>query len=123
MRFFLMGRAHYARFGFSVRRVLTDNGSCYKHWLFRKLLHRQHVKHRFTRPSTPRTNGKAERFIQTALREWAYAHSYQNSEERVLQLDPWLHHSNFHRPHAGLKLTTPPSRSGLDRNNLLSLHS
>lgn len=123
MRFFLMARAHYARFGFSIRRVLTDNGSCYKHWLFRKLLHRQHVKHRFTRPYTPRTNGKAERFIQTALREWAYARSYQNSEERLCQLDPWLHDYNFHRPHASLKLNTPASRSGLNRNNLMSLHS
>ena len=122
MRFFLMARAHYARFGFSIRRVLTDNGSCYKHWLFRKLLHRQHVKHRFTRPYTPRTNGKAERFIQTALREWAYARSYQNSEERHGQLDPWLHNYNFHRPHSSLKLNSPASRSGLNRNNLLSLH-
>lgn len=94
MRFFLMARAHYARFGIAIRRVLTDNGSCYKHWLFRKLLHRQHVKHRFTRPYTPRTNGKAERFIQTALREWAYARSYQNSDERRHQLDPWLHNYN-----------------------------
>jgi len=121
-RFFLMARAHYARFGFSIRRVLTDNGSCYKHWLFRKLLHRQHVKHRFTRPYTPRTNGKAERFIQTTLCEWAYARSYQNSEERRGQLDPWLHNYNFHRPHASLNLKTPASRSGLNRNNLLSLH-
>jgi transposase InsO family protein len=123
MRFFLMARAHYARFGFSIRRVLTDNGSCYKHWLFRKLLHRQHIKHRFTRPYTPRTNGKAERFIQTALREWAYARSYQNSDQRLEQLDPWLHDYNFHRPHSSLKLNTPASRSGLNRNNLLSLHS
>jgi transposase InsO family protein len=123
MRFFLMARAHYARFGFSIRRVLTDNGSCYKHWLFRKLLHRQHVKHRFTRPYTPRTNGKAERFIQTALREWAYARSYQHSLEREEQLDLWLHDYNFHRPHASLKLNTPASRSGLNRNNLLSLHT
>ena len=123
MRFFLLARAHYARFGFSIRRVLTDNGSCYKHWLFQKLLHRQHVKHRFTRPYTPRTNGKAERFIQTALREWAYARSYQNSDERLLQLDPWLHDYNFHRPHSSLKLSTPASRSGLNRNNLVSLHS
>jgi transposase InsO family protein len=122
MRFFLMARAFYARFGISIRRVLTDNGSCYKHWLFRKLLHRQHVKHRFTRPYTPRTNGKAERFIQTALREWAYARSYQNSEQRLDQLDPWLHEYNFHRPHSSLKLNTPASRSGLNRNNLLSLH-
>ena len=123
MRFFLMARAHYARFAITIRRVLTDNGSCYKHWLFRKLLHRQHVKHRFTRPYTPRTNGKAERFIQTALREWAYARSYQNSDERLIQLDPWLHEYNFHRPHASLKLNTPASRSGLNRNNLLSLHN
>jgi transposase InsO family protein len=122
MRFFLMARAYYARFGFSIRRVLTDNGSCYKHWLFGKLLHRQHVKHRFTRPYTPRTNGKAERFIQTALREWAYARSYLNSEQRLAQLDPWLHEYNFHRPHASLKLNSPASRSGLNRNNLLSLH-
>jgi transposase InsO family protein len=123
MRFFLLARAFYARFGFSIRRVLTDNGSCYKHWLFRKLLHRQHVKHRFTRPYTPRTNGKAERFIQTALREWAYARSYQNSDQRLAALNPWLHDYNFHRPHASLNLNSPASRAGLNRNNLLSLHS
>jgi len=122
MRFFLMARAHYARFGISIRRVLTDNGSCYKHWRFRMLLHRQHVKHRFTRPYTPRTNGKAERFIQTALREWAYARSYLNSGQRELQLDLWLHDYNFHRPHASLNFNPPASRSGLSRNNLLSLH-
>src|ERR1035438_922037 len=122
MRFFLMARAYYARFGISTRRVLTDNGSCYNHWLFRSLLHRQHVKHRFTRPYTPRTNGKAERFIQTALREWAYARSYLHSMEREQQLDLWLHDYNFHRPHASLNLNSPASRSGLNRNNLLSLH-
>jgi transposase InsO family protein len=118
-----MTRAHFNRFGFSIRRVLTDNGSCYKHWLFRKTLCHQHVKHRFTRPYTPRTNGKAERFIQTALREWAYARSYQNSAEREEQLEYWLHDYNFHRPHVSLKLQTPASRAGLNRNNLLSLHS
>jgi len=122
MRFFLMARAHFNRFGFSVRRVLTDNGSCYRDGYFRKLLHEQNVKQRFTRPYTPRTNGKAERFIQTALREWAYARTYQNSDERLTQLDLWLHDYNFHRPHSSLKLNTPASRSGLNRNNLLSLH-
>jgi hypothetical protein len=61
------------------------------------LLH-QHVKHRFTRPYTPRTKGKAERFIHTALREWAYARSYQTSLGCHEQLDPWLHDYNFHRP-------------------------
>jgi transposase InsO family protein len=121
--FFHMTRAHFSRFGFAVRRVLTDNGSCYRHWLFRRLLHAQRVKHRFTRPYTPRTNGKAERFIQTALREWAYARTYQNSLERHQQLDPWLHDYNFHRQHASLNHKTPASRAGLNRNNLLSLHS
>jgi len=122
IHFFLMARAHYARFGFSIRRVLTDNGACYRHWLFRQTLHRQHIQHRFTKPYTPRTNGKAERFIQTALREWAYARSYQNSAEREERLDPWLHDYNFHRPHASLNLNTPASRSGLNRNNLVRLH-
>ncbi len=122
LRFFFLTRAFYSRFGFSVRRVLTDNGSCYRDGTFRMTLNQQHIKHRFTRPYTPRTNGKAERFIQTALREWAYARSYNNSSERELQLDPWLHDYNFHRPHASLNLNTPASRSGLNRNNLLSLH-
>ena len=101
--------------------MLTDNGACYRNWLFRKTLRQHHIKHRFTRPYTPRTNGKAERFIQTTLREWAYARSYQNSTEREEQLDPWLHDYNFHRPHVSLNLNTPASRSGLSRNNLLSL--
>ncbi len=118
-----MARAHYARFGISIRRLLTDNGSCYRDWRFMKIVQRQHVKHRFTRPYTPRTNGKAERFIQSALREWAYARSYQNSLEREIELQTWLHDYNFHRPHASLNLNPPVSRSGLNRNNLLSLHS
>ena len=123
IRFFLMARAHFNRFGISIRRVYSDNGSCYRHWIYRKLMNELHLKQRFTRPYTPRTNGKAERFIQTALREWAYARSYQNSNEREEQLEYWLHDYNFHRPHAGLKLNTPASRAGLNRNNLLSLHS
>ena len=122
IRFFHMTRAHFSRFGFSIRRVLTDNGSCYRHWLFRKTLWHQHIKHRFTRPYTPRTNGKAERLIQTALREWAYARSYNTSLEREETLDAWLHDYNFHRPHASLNLNPPAFRSALNRNNLLSLH-
>jgi transposase InsO family protein len=123
IRFFHMTRAHYARFGFTIKRVLTDNGSCYRDHRFRMLLRQQHIKHRFTRPYTPRTNGKAERFIQTMLREWAYARTYQNSAERQAQLDPWLHDYNFHRPHASLNYNAPASRAGLNRNNLLSLHT
>lgn len=123
MRFFLMVQDHYARFGIAIRRVLTDNGPCYRHFRFRKLLRRRQIKHRFTRPYTPRTNGKAERFIKTALNEWAYARSYDNSAQRQLSLQPWLHLYNFHRPHTSLKLNSPASRSGLDPNNLLSLHT
>jgi len=122
-RFFHMTRAHFSRFGFGIRRVLTDNGACYRDGHFQMLLHQQHIRQCFTRPYTPRTNGKAERFIQTALREWAYARTYQNSAERESQLDFWIHDYNFHRPHASLNLNTPASRSGLKRNNLLSLHS
>jgi len=122
MLFFLMARAHFNRFGFSIRRALTDNGSCYRDARFRQMLHQQHVRHCYTRPYRPQTNGKAERFIQTALREWAYAHTYQNSGHREQQLELWLHDYNFHRPHASLNLDTPASRSGRSRNNLLSLH-
>jgi len=80
------------------------------------------IRHLRTRPYTPRTNGKAERFIQTSLREWAYARIYQNSGERQAQLDPWLHQYNWHRPHASLGQSPPISRSGLDGNNLLRHH-
>ena len=122
-RFFQMTRQHFAHFGFSIQRVLTDNGPCYRSTPFGQTLRQQNIKHRFTRPYTPRTNGKAERFIQTALREWAYARTYQNSAERKNQLQLWLHDYNFHRPHASLNLNTPASRAGLNRNNLLTLHT
>ena len=79
------------------------------------------LKHRFTRPYTPKTNGKAERFIQTSLREWAYAHS--SSDQRSDRLPAFLHNYNWHRPHHSLKLRSPVSRLSLSMNNLLSLHS
>jgi transposase-like protein len=81
------------------------------------------LKHIRTRPYTPRTNGKAERFIQTALREWAYAQPYPSSAHRAAELPIWLHRYNWHRPHAGIKSLTPISRLGLDRDNLSRLHS
>lgn len=123
LNFFLMARAHFNRFGFSIKRVYSDNGPCYHSDLYRDTMNKLHIKQRFTRPYTPRTNGKAERFIQTALREWAHARTYQNSSERTEQLDLWLHDYNFHRPHASLNRNTPASRAGLNRNNLLSLHN
>ena len=114
--------AWYARLGIRFKAVLTDNGPSYRSLQFAHACRQLGLKQRFTRPYTPRTNGKAERFIQTALREWAYARSYDNSQQRAQQLHSWLHDYNWHRPHASLNLQPPISRSGFDRNNLLSLH-
>ena len=74
--------AYYAKLSIKVERVMTDNGSCYRSKAFRAACKRLGLRQIFTRPYTPRTNGKAERFIQTALREWAYARAYQNSDQR-----------------------------------------
>ena len=102
--------AFYAQHGIIIRRLLTDNGSCYRSRHFRTACLQLAIQHRFTRPYTPRTNGKAERFIQTALREWAYVRHYLNSEERDQQLSPWIEHYNFHRPHGSLGYAPPISR-------------
>ena len=115
--------AAYARLGIRIRRILTDNGPAYHSLAFARACTELGLKHRFTRPYTPRTNGKAERFIQTALREWAYARAYDHSEQRSQQLRPWLHQYNWHRPHGALGLAPPITRSGLDPNNLLRLHN
>ena len=114
--------AYYARLGIHFKALLTDNGTSYRSYAFADRCRELGLKHRRTRPYTPRTNGKAERFIQTALREWAYARTYQNSDDRENNLEPWIHQYNWHRPHASLGLSPPISRSGLDVNNLLSLH-
>ena len=114
--------AWYQRFGITVERVMTDNGSCYKSFAWRDACKRLGLKHIRTKPYTPKTNGKAERFIQSSLREWAYARAYENSELRARELPHWLHHYNWHRPHAGIKGNQPISRSGLDVNNLMRLH-
>lgn len=115
--------AYYTRLGVRFRAVLTDNGSAYRSRPFATACRQLGLKHRFTRPYTPRTNGKAERFIQTALREWAYARTYRNSQQRSQELCSWLHQYNWHRPHSSLGLSPPILRSGLDVNNLLTLHS
>jgi len=115
--------AYYARLGIRVQRVMTDNGSCYISKAFRKACKKLGLRHVRTRPYTPRTNGKAERFIQTALREWAYARAYAHSRERIQYLPRWLHDYNWHRPHGGIGNKPPMSRSGLSVNNVLRLHS
>jgi transposase InsO family protein len=114
--------AYYASLGVAVSRVMTDNGSCYKSHAFRDACAELGLKHIRTKPYTPKTNGKAERFIQTSLREWAYAQTYDSSDHRAVQLPVWLHRYNWHRPHGGIKSQTPISRLGLDRDNLLSIH-
>jgi transposase InsO family protein len=115
--------AYYASLGVTVRRVMTDNGSCYKSHAFRRACNRLGLKHIRTKPYTPKTNGKAERFIQTSLREWAYARAYNTSQERADELPRWLHRYNWHRPHGSIGSMPPISRIGLNRNNLLRLHS
>ncbi len=102
---------------------MTDNGSSFRSRRYAKALRRLRIKHLRTRPYTPRTNGKAERFVQTSLREWAYARAYNTSNERAAELPRWLHRYNWHRPHGGIKSQTPISRLGLTGNNLLRLHS
>ena len=114
--------AYYESLGIKVERVMTDNGSCYKSFAFRRACKRLGLKHIRTKPYTPRTNGKAERFIQTTLREWAYARAYRNSLQRKADLPTWLHQYNWHRPHAGIDDKVPISRLGLPENNLLRLH-
>lgn len=115
--------AYYASLGVTVTRVMTDNGSCYRSKAFARACRELGVKHIRTRPYTPKTNGKAERFIQTALREWAYAVAYPTSQHRAAELPVWLHRYNWHRPHGSLKSKTPISRLGQTGDNLLRLHS
>ncbi|AUZ54708.1 IS481 family transposase [Stenotrophomonas acidaminiphila] len=112
---------YYRSLGVCFERVLTDNGTCYRSRRFQRLLRRLGMRHLRTRPYTPRTNGKAERLVQTSLREWAYARAYDNSGQRAGALHDWLHHYNWHRPHASLGYKPPISRIPL--NNVLGLHN
>jgi transposase InsO family protein len=114
--------AYYASLGVTVERVMTDNGACYKSFAFQKACKRFGLRHIRTKPYTPKTNGKAERFIQTSLREWAYARAYNTSNERAAELPRWLHRYNWHRPHGSIGSKPPISRLGLAGNNLLRLH-
>jgi transposase InsO family protein len=115
--------AYYASLGIQVQRVMTDNGGCYRAKSFNQTCQSLGIRHIFTKPYTPKTNGKAERFIQTALREWAYARAYPHSQQRADQLANWIHRYNWHRPHTSLKSKTPISRLAFTQDNLLRLHS
>ena len=114
--------ADYRRLGVIVQRVMTDNGSCYMSKHFAKACKDLKLKHIRTKPYTPKTNGKAERFIQSALREWAYARAYNTSDNRAEELPLWTHLYNWHRPHGGIKDLTPISRLSLNQDNLLRFH-
>lgn len=123
VRFLKTLLAYYQRLGVPVVRILTDNGSCYRAKRFRRACQRLGLKHSFTRPYRPQTNGKAERFIKTALNEWAYVRSYSHWRERAKAWLPWLHRYNWHRPHASLDYQPPIRRLGLSVNNLSALHT
>jgi transposase InsO family protein len=102
--------AFFARHGITVQRVMTDNGSAYRAHQHRLACQQLGLKHLFTRPYRPRTNGKAERFIQTLTREWAKARLYATSAERTNTLTAWLDHYNYTRPHGSLSHKPPGSR-------------
>jgi transposase InsO family protein len=114
---------YYATLGVTVQRLLTDNGSAFRSRDFALACRELSITHKFTRPYRPQTNGKAERFIQSALREWAYGFIYQHSDQRTAALHQWCHHYNWHRPHQGIAGLTPMSRLNQSRYNLLTLHT
>jgi transposase InsO family protein len=114
---------YFARLGVPIQRVLTDNGMSFHSALFSEACRELGVTQKFTRAYRPQTNGKAERFIQSALREWAYGRSYENSEQRRAAVPIWNHFYHWHRPHHGINLMSPMARLSIPRKNLLTLHS
>ena len=107
--FWIRANAFFGGHGIVVKRVLTDNGSCYRSKLFAKTLG-DSIAHKRTRPYRPQTNGKVERFNRTLSQEWAYAQTYFSEEARAATYQQWLHHYNHHRPHTGIKNKTPIDR-------------
>lgn len=120
-RFLLAAVAWFARMNIRIERVITDNGSPFRSRVFRALCAKLGIKQKFTRPYTPRTNGKVERMIQTLLREWAYRFKFESSAERKQWLEPYLHFYNYHRGHTSLGDNPPISR--LVRKNVLRRNS
>jgi len=102
--------AHYASYGISVESIMTDNGSNYRSRMHTIASRTLGIRHHYTKPYRPRTNGKAERFIRTLLDRWAYAAIYASSTERTRALTPWLDHYNRQRPHGSLNHQPPLSR-------------
>ncbi|WP_139807460.1 integrase core domain-containing protein, partial [Mycobacterium avium] len=104
----LRAQAWFTTCGFTVRKVLTDNGSCYRSHAFRDAL--GDIEHRRTRPYRPQTNGKVERFHRTLADEWAYARLYRSDAERCAEFPRWLHTYNHHRGHTALGGQPPATR-------------
>src|SRR4029077_12847240 len=102
--------AWFASLGIRVERVLSDNGACYRSEVHAVTSHELEIRHLFTRPYRPRTNGKAERCIQTLPHKWAYGAIYGSSAERTTALPGWLTHYNFTRPHGSLSHKAPGTR-------------
>ena len=120
LKFLFNALRFFKRHGVSVQRIMTDNGVSFRSHRYAKAMRRLAIKHKRTRPYTPRTNGKAERFVQTSLREWAYAKPYVHSSHRADDLPRFLHQYNHQRPHCGIGRKTPISR--LNDNNLSRLN-
>jgi transposase InsO family protein len=114
--------AYYAFLGMPVQRLITDNGPAFHSKAFVKRCRELEINQKFTRTYRPQTNGKAERFIQSALREWACGHEYEHSDQRRAALPLWNHFYNWHRQHHGIGLKPPMSRLSAT-NNLLTLHT
>jgi transposase InsO family protein len=115
--------AYYKSLGVTVRRLLTDNGAPFRSTPWKQACKELDIRHSFTAAYRPQTNGKAERFIQSAIREWAYPWTYQNSAHRAEVLENWIHHYNWHRAHQGIGGRAPMSRLTKRSSNLLTLHS
>ena len=112
---------YYASLGVRIQRVMTDNGKGFKN-AFKAACDELGIRHIKTRPYTPKTNGKAERFVQTSLREWAYARPYETSAQREAALQPFLHRYNWHRPDSALN-RQPPMSHIPTMSNLLELNT
>ena len=105
--FWHRANTYYESLGITVKRVLSDNGSCYRSTLFNIAL--GDIAHKYTRLYRPQTNGKIERFHRTLAFEWAYAHHYNSDAARAATYDAWIHSYNHHRPHTGISAANHPS--------------
>ena len=114
---------YFAGLRVPIQRLITDNGPAFHSAAFGEACLELGIAQRFTRAYRPQTNGKAERFIQSALREWAYGRSYQHSDERRAALPAWNHFYNWHRQHHGIGCQPPMSRLLASRKNVLTLHT